>query len=359
MTDIDYSPKPPFAHSSGPKDARIAIVGEAWGKEEAKVGQPFIGYSGQELTRMLNDAGIKRWDCFLTNVFAFQPPDNNLDVLCVNRAQALAENNGTYPYAHIKQGKYVRPLYFPEIERLWQELEIVRPNVVIAMGNPALWALCGVARIGAMRGTVTGDQRSKGLKVLPTYHPAAVLRNWAWRPIVVMDLLKAKRELEFPEIRRPERWIITDPSPYDIEAWIGKNEDMPYMAVDIETERRQISMIGFATAANNALVIPFSDWRKPDRSYWETKEQELKAWTYVQTILWSRAIKIFQNGLFDLQYILRMGLTVTHCNEDTMLMHHSEFPELQKGLGFLGSVYTNEASWKLMRGKDEELKRDE
>ena len=42
-----------------------------------------------------------------------------------------------------------------------------------------------------------------------------------------------------------------------------------------------------------------------------------------------------------------------------MLLHHSLFPELQKGLGFLGSIYTNEASWKLMRGQDDSNKKDE
>jgi len=66
----------------------------------------------------------------------------------------------------------------------------------------------------------------------------------------------------------------------------------------------------------------------------------------------------YQNGLYDLQYILRMGLRPANCQADTMLLHHSLFPELQKGLGFLGSIYTNEASWKLMREQDSN-KRDE
>jgi hypothetical protein len=54
-----------------------------------------------------------------------------------------------------------------------------------------------------------------------------------------------------------------------------------------------------------------------------------------------------------------MGLRPANVAEDTMLLHHSLFPELPKGLGFLGSIYTNEASWKLMHGLTDTEKRDE
>ena len=71
--------------------------------------------------------------------------------------------------------------------------------------------------------------------------------------------------------------------------------------------------------------------------------------------------KVFQNGLFDMQYLARMGLQVRNALHDTMLLHHVLYPELQKGLGFLGSIYSNEPAWKLMRTHkgEEELKRDE
>jgi DNA polymerase I-like protein with 3'-5' exonuclease and polymerase domains len=66
-------------------------------------------------------------------------------------------------------------------------------------------------------------------------------------------------------------------------------------------------------------------------------------------LLESPVTKVFQNGLYDLQYIYQMGIRPRNCTEDTMLMHHALYPEMKKGLEFLGSVYTNEASWKLMR----------
>ena len=62
--------------TSGPHDARIVIVGEAWGRDEAAASAPFVGASGSELTRILADAGINRADCLLTNVCASRPPNN-------------------------------------------------------------------------------------------------------------------------------------------------------------------------------------------------------------------------------------------------------------------------------------------
>jgi hypothetical protein len=67
--------------------------------------------------------------------------------------------------------------------------------------------------------------------------------------------------------------------------------------------------------------------------------------------------KIAQNGLYDLNILWRSyGITVRNFEEDTMLLHHALQPESEKGLGFLGSVYTDEASWKMMRTKSKVTK---
>lgn len=198
-----------------------------------------------------------------------------------------------------------------------------------------------------------------GIKVLPTYHPAAVLRNWAYRPIAVVDFMKAKRESAFPEIIRPERQVLVSPTLAEIAEWLTRQAHA--YAVDIETGAGQIKCIGFARSRSDAICIPFVDLLRLGGNYWVTQAEELIAWQYVQQLLARPVPKIFQNGIYDLQYILRMGLRPTMCYEDTMLLHHSLYPELQKGLGFLGSVYTGEASWKLMnRHKAEEaVKADE
>lgn len=349
---------PAFAHTSGPRDASVVLVGEAWGEQEELTGFPFVGASGQELSRILLDAGLKRQDLLLTNVLAKRPPSNNLDLLCGAKKDA----GFNYALAPLRQGKYLMPEHLGELDRLEAELAAFPRTLVVALGATACWALLGRGAIGSLRGVVArGVGPASGLKVLPTYHPAAVLRNWALRVVVLQDLLKAKREAKFPEIRRPRREVLVDPTLSEIAEWYGSARDANLLACDIETMHKTISCVGFARDAHHAICIPFADDRYPARNYWPTVDDEVAAWEWVRALLALPVPKVFQNGVYDISYLWRMGMPVRNSLHDTMLLHHSLFPELQKSLGFMGSIYTNEASWKLMRHrkKEEELKREE
>lgn len=357
MTEVtieNYAgPAPDFAYSIGPKSVKIAIVGEALGESEEKSGIPFMGQAGQELTRLLTDAGLVRAQCFLTNTLAFRPKGNQLDPLCISKKDAGVD----YPFAPLRQGKYLHPKFLGEVERLRRELSTVQPNLVIALGNTAMWALLNCTGISTRRGSIALSPW--GHKVLPTYHSSAVLRNWALRPIVLADLLKAAREQDFPEIRRPSRQVLVNPTLDELLEW-ERRPALQY-ACDIETKGRMIEMIGFSRSPSEAIIIPFMTEDLANPHYWPDLRSELSAWAVTKRLLESSTPKIFQNGLYDLQYIARMGIRPQACTEDTMLFHHSLYPEMQKGLGFLGSIYTNEASWKLMRHSkaEEMLKRDE
>jgi len=362
-----------FRHSVGVKTAKIALVGEAHGADEEECGKPFVGQSGRELARMAYEAGLLKnplpdrwlsrkdmiyyWEAsglFLTNVLALRPPNNNLDLLCASKKEVGAD----YPMPGLRQGKYLRPEFLPELERLQAEISEVRPNLVLALGNTACWALLHSTKIGSIRGAIAQD--GLGRKTLPTFHPAAVLRNWALRPIVVADLLKAKTEGSFAEVRRPKRTVIVNPSLAEIEQWYeseAKHADI--ISADIETGAGQIKCVGFASRIDLAIVIPFVDLTKPSGCYWDNPLDEDMAWKWVRRILELPCSKVYQNGLYDLQYILHMGIKPKNCSEDTMLLHHALFPELQKGLGFLGSIYTSEPAWKLMRLQSETLKKDD
>lgn len=358
---------PAFFCTSGPRDAKIAVVGEAFGETEALTGLPLMGASGQEFNRMLKEAGLNRSDIFCTNVFAFRPQSNNIESLCISRAeltqlQTQGEKYAATPLLQkaFRQGKYFHPQYYDEVLRLQEELSTVRPNLLICLGNTACWALLGSTRIGSIRGAITNIDGGKlsGIKVLPTYHPAAILRNWAQRPIVIADLIKAAREQHFPEIRRPERYLLVNPTLDEILEWFRRPASA--YSIDIETFRKQIEMISFARNPKDAIVIPFISKTSPDYSHWPDPLDELRAWNIIGAALESNIPKIFQNGIFDISYLARMGLRINNAADDTMLLHHSLYPEMRKGLGFLGSIYTGESSWKLMRLKGvEELKRDE
>jgi uracil-DNA glycosylase len=347
-------PLPPFAATSGPRNAKIALCAESWGQQEELTRIPLVGTTGQELNRMLHEAGIDRSHCFCTNTFALRPPDNKIDALCANKKEVGGK---AYTLPAINTGKYIEPRFFPELTRLATELSEVRPNLIIALGAISCWALLQSAKIGSVRGTTSESVLVPGQKVLPTYHPSAVYRNWSLRPIVIADLMKAKREAEYPEVRRPQRFILVRPSIPEMYTWWREHAPQArHLAVDIETVKGQIRNIGFATSRQHAINIPFI---VRGASYWPTLAGEWAARQFVQMALASDLPKIFQNGLYDLQYIWKEGMFVRNCREDTMLLHHALYPEMQKGLGFLGSIYTSEPAWKLLRGKTEELKSDD
>lgn len=347
-----WSPTAPFSHSAGPKHAKIALVGEALGKQEAMTGLPFQGYSGQELTRMLKDAGLDKRDCFQTQVFNVLPEDGKIESLCASKTEVGAD----YPLHSFAQGKYIKPEYLPELERLKQELEQVSPNLVVALGATACWALLQ-AKLTAIRGTIALSPVLTGLKVLPTFSPGLVLRMWANRPVMVADLMKARREGEFPEIRRPSRTVLVNPTLSEMESYFAQPHAI--CSVDIETTHGQMASIGFASTRHYSMVVPFITDSTPPRSYWPDLESEVIALSLVKNFLERPIPKLFQNGMYDLQYIVALGIKPWNCIHDTMLLHHALYPEMRKGLGFLGSIYTDEASWKLLGGRTDSTKREE
>lgn len=351
---------------------KLLLVGEALGSREHLFEHGFVGSSGVELARMLGEVGlgpvpaehpselqmIKYWkeakdkfDIDITNVFNAHPQDNKIELFFAN-----AKDGGLLTHGPMTKGKFIRPDLLHHVEALWDLVATLRPNLTIAFGNTACWALIGETKIGTIRGTIKTSPKL-GIKVLPTYHPAAVLRQWNLRTIVLTDLEKAKREAEFAHVERIKRFVTVEPTLDEIAEWLTR--DASYYAVDIETRLNQISMIGFARSAHDAIVIPFIEERHTDWNYWKCAKDEILAWKLVDQLLRRNVPKIFQNGVFDLSWLLRAGLRPTMCDADTMLLHHSIFPEMLKGLGFLGSVYSDELSWKQMRTRGDNIKRDE
>jgi uracil-DNA glycosylase len=344
--------------------SRVLICGEAWGREEAAARSPFVGASGRELNRLLEESGFlppgtsytlnrdlwrglhnRRDELFaaagiyLTNVFNLQPAGNKIETLCQKeRVEGLPA---------IRPANYIRREFYTEFERLRVEIQRERPNLIIALGATATWFTLRSTTITKLRGAVAASDYGK---VLPTFHPAYLMRGaWNLRPIVVFDLIKARREAEYPEIRRPERYVYIPESVDEITSMLNEIVGASVLSIDIETVADQITCIGFAWSTQHCLVIPIFDHRRASKSYWSADE-EPQVWRLIKELCQSTPPKIFQNGLYDIHFLWRRyGITPTNCEHDTMLLHHALQPEVQKGLGFLGSVYTNEISWKLMR----------
>lgn len=352
----------PPVKGTGPLNARILILGEAPGEQETERGLPFVGPSGAELRRMLRTIGVQLDDTYRTNVFSRRPPNNNVACFGVPRGDDSVCNTYTHlgPLAS-EPLTFLDAQWEPELQRLHAELASVRPNIIIALGNTACWALGLGLGINSLRGSVHSiEADGVAFKVLPTYHPAAVLRQWDLRVIAIADLEKARVESAYPELRYDRSTLWLNPTLDDLAEFDAQHMAHSRLcACDIETKRGQITCISFAPSLDHSLAIPF--WLDgPEPNYWSEAEERL-AWRYV--IKWMEdpaLVKVGQNFMYDLQYLQKI-CNPRACTEDTMLMHHSLYSELQKGLGFLGSTYANVPSWKSMRTfkKEEQLKRDD
>ena len=344
---------------------KIVFCGESWGESEARLQSPFVGAAGQELFRLLHGAGypvsflpytfnspvrmMNLWEksgIVLLNVFNARPPDNEVEFFYTR------EQSTSFPARRFDNKiHYVKPEYESHVKLLHDTLQQLKPNCIVALGNTALWALGLPATISKMRGNVV--ESSFG-KVLATYHPASVLRKWNQRVITILDLHKALRESESPSISTLAREIWTRPSLEDLSRWWEfYGVSCKLLAFDIETiNNRQISEISFASDSTHAIHIPFFyKESKQYINYWPNTQEEFSAWRFVKMVLESDIPKIGQNCIqYDTYWLLKeMNITVKNIQHDTMQLAHCWQPELEKSLGFLGSIFLDERSWKGIR----------
>ncbi len=150
----------------GPINAEIMLIGEAPGREEDLQGIPFVGKAGKELDNMLQAAGIKTDEVFITNVVKCRPPGNR----------------NPESYEMMKCNPY-----------LLKQIETVRPKVIVLLGNIALSLVTGEpSGITKMRGKIL---EYMSYPAVPTFHPAYVIRNPGSEKIVIEDFKKAVRSI--------------------------------------------------------------------------------------------------------------------------------------------------------------------
>lgn len=327
-----------IVHAIGPPHAKIMIVGEAPGRDEDRLGRPFVGSAGKLLDRMLEEAGIERTDCYITNVMEIRPHNNDFG--------DFYEDSGR---------KKLKQVLIDGIKRLKEEVYGVNPNVVIVLGNEALKALVKLTGITKYRGSVLrswfdDEESCPPFKIVPTIHPAAIMRQWEHRPLVVLDLKRAKEESETSEHTPVHRnWEKIETL---LELGLAVDSYLAYakyIAFDIETMNKQITCIGFARDGKNSFTVPI---HMHEKSFWST-EEELVVWREIQRLLQSDIPKITQNGNYDMYYLKQnVGIEVRNTWMDTMNAFHCLYPELPKGLATLCSIYTKEPYYKDMIGTD-------
>lgn len=158
--------KNPVPGEGNPK-AELMLVGEAPGATEDETGRPFVGQAGQLLEKILAAIKFNREDVFIVNVLKHRPPGN--------RNPRPEEVSACSPY-------------------LVRQIELIRPKVLVALGTFAAQTLLDTKlSIGKLRGQI---HRYYGVPLIVTYHPAALLRNPAWKRPTWEDVQLARRILD-------------------------------------------------------------------------------------------------------------------------------------------------------------------
>jgi DNA polymerase I-like protein with 3'-5' exonuclease and polymerase domains/uracil-DNA glycosylase len=332
----------------GPIPCDVLIVGEAPGADEDRHGRPFVGLSGQELDKMLSEAGFIVSSIHYTNVIKYKAPDiyvkgkriaNAVEETAFIQTKTEAKRVGASEF----YGRYPKPFVYQCIQELKDEIEAIQPKIIIALGNIALWACTGNNSISLHHGSVVRNTftASGYPKVIATFDPAHVLKVWGERYKVVQDLRRARHELKFPEIRDPGYQFTIRPSfeqAVETLDTLASGKLSKIVANDIETKSYQISCTGFAWSATEAICIPF--FGATGEPYWQTAEEEVAIVQAVQRVLLSPNIELVgQHYAYDAQYNFRRLLAFTPLKHDTLLAEHILNPGEDKDLAYLSTKY--------------------
>lgn len=329
------------------------LLGEAPGKEEDSAGVPFVGPSGQELNRMLHEAGIMRSECYVTNVVKHRPLNNYLGnfvpMTKKAREELIAAGKPLFPLRDLKVTQEV----IDGFSMLKQEIRDVQPQVILAFGNLALWALTGRWGITKWRGSYLQPDGNAGggeSWIIPTYHPAAILRQWNWRPVGVNDLRRAKRILDGKRPIRPDWRFTVRPNFTQVIGEISRLHAVAeerarlgsplklWLDFDIETRAGHIACVGISWTKTNALCIPLMCVESRE-GYWNIEEEAHIVWWLWRLLTHKQVAVRWQNGLYDAQYVWRHWHFVPNGGQDTMISQHSIFGDMPKALHFQASMY--------------------
>ena len=312
-----------YIKDEGSEDASILFVGETGGVTEEAEGRPFVGEAGNFLTSVLGRNGVQRESVRLSNLAHYRPRDNKFEYLLNSpQLQAGLSELAAYIYAHRKTIR-----------------------VICALGNWPLYFLTGKYGKKAGSGilnwrgsiltcTLPGLQGKleNPIKVIPTLHPAYLLRDRKTYPIFDQDIKRVVEDSAFPELRLPEREYVINPTGMDREIWVEKLLESNILGIDVETFGPYLACVGFAPSASLGVCF--------------VNDGSVGFHNAITRLLASDIPKVAHFSHFDLLYLATHGYPVVNLKHDTMVLQHVMWPELPRALKYLSSIYTREPYYK-------------
>ncbi|MGA2801587.1 MAG: uracil-DNA glycosylase [Verrucomicrobiota bacterium] len=171
----------------GSIDSQLMFIGEAPGGDEDEQGEPFVGKAGQLLTKIIQAMGLRRADVYIGNILKCRP--NTPGPVAGNRKPTTDEMAACIPYLH-------------------EQIDLIRPKIIVALGATAVEGLLGkTIGITKLRGTW---KTYRGIPLMPTYHPAYLLRNQAMseKRKIWEDMMAVMEKLQMPVTEKQKRFFL-------------------------------------------------------------------------------------------------------------------------------------------------------
>lgn len=354
LAKLGVASKPVVAE--GPKDPRWIIVGEGPGMNEQRDGRPFVGASGRMVDKVLQMIRVARDTLWITNATLCLPPPNAAEATKKKAQQCCA------------------PRLHAELAQLPPEIPILALGAVASQGF--LGDKFSITQMAGSLWTAATDGNDNTRYVIPTVHPAAILRGGAGGGGVhtvdllfvnlVYDASKVNRLAEGKEVIFSDDIETEIEDPARADALLGEfiadlqalPEDARWLAVDVEAVpdapgrsaleplHTQLTAIGLATTQWGLSIAweALSDWAKDQIG---------------QLLADATLVKVMHNQLYDIPALYHAGFEVKGNVDDTLLMHHSSFPGSPHDLQRVGTQFFAMPPWKAeyraMKGGSPEL----
>lgn len=313
----------------GREDAEIMIITDYPTSEEAATGRSGNGYVGRKIGNFLTDNGYSLDKCYLTNYIKREfhlPRAKNLQEKALRDAMEHASER---PYSQI----------------LGSEIAAIKPNVIIAPGEIVTNFLTGRKNVHKLRGSILpmfeGARIDSGcfanlppnIRVIPVIHPREDLKD-KHSSYTCLDYGRAVKYRSRKDPIKDDSlvWICWNFKSFQ-NWWNDRGRHGKFLTFDIETFNTFITCISFCVDGKEALSVPLLDKRMSniDRAY---------CLRLIAQIFKHRIRKVNQNIDYDDTVLRQWGFEINNIDGDTMILGHTIYPELPKGLDFYTSIYT-------------------
>lgn len=292
--------------------------------------QPLMGGSGRYLWQELGKIGVKREQCYITNVI---------------KSEVISSDE--------KGGKEKQLVPADELRKwhtvLMRELsQLSNVRYILLCGNAALTAVTGHKGIKKWRGSVLEFNKQMGFardgQVLITYNPAFIIRDPSVEIHMKIDMNRFKRLLDGTYKPHIINELINPTKSQAIDYVRGLRRDKLPISFDIETIGNETACIGFANNAHEGMCINFRTFESTSR--FEPADETLVREEIAQLFADPKQFFVAQNGNFDSYWLRYKDRLRAPVHYDTLLAHHTLYPSLPHSLAFLTTYYTEHPYYK-------------